>query len=62
MAEVAEVFSWAWQQHQAGQFAQAEQLYRHALQHDPRHADAWCFLGAACQAQGRLAEAEGQSE
>jgi predicted O-linked N-acetylglucosamine transferase (SPINDLY family) len=58
MATVAEVFTLAWQHHQAGGFAQAEQLYRHILNANPRHADAWCFLGAACQAQGKLADAE----
>jgi protein O-GlcNAc transferase len=58
VATVAEVFSQAWNYHQAGGFPQAEQLYRHILQADPRHADAWCFLGAACQAQGKLRDAE----
>jgi protein O-GlcNAc transferase len=58
VATVAEVFAQAWQRHQAGNLPQAEQLYRQILQEDPSHADAWCFLGAACQAQGRLAEAE----
>jgi len=58
MATVAEVFSLGWKHHQAGGFVQAEQLYRQVLQADPSHSDAWCFLGAACQAQGKLAEAE----
>jgi len=58
VATVAEVFSLAWKHHQAGGFSQAEQLYRQILQADPSHADACCFLGAACQAQGKLAEAE----
>jgi predicted O-linked N-acetylglucosamine transferase (SPINDLY family) len=58
MPTIAEVFSLAWRHHQAGGFAQAEQLYRQVLQADPSHTDAWCFLGAACQSQGRLAEAE----
>ena len=57
MATIVEAFNLAWQNHQAGYFAQAEQLYRQILQADPRHADAWLFLGAVCQAQGRLAEA-----
>jgi len=58
MATVAEMFSLAWQHHQAGGFSQAEQLYRQVLQVNPSHVDAWCFLGAVCQAQGKLAEAE----
>jgi len=58
MPTVAEVFALAWKHHQAGGFAQAEQLYRHILQAEPAHADAWCFMGAACQSQGKLAEAE----
>jgi len=58
MATIAEVFSLAWQHHQAGGFTQAEQLYRQILQVNPSHVDAACFLGAVCQAQGKLAEAE----
>jgi protein O-GlcNAc transferase len=58
MNELAEMFARAWQHHQAGDICQAEQLYRQVLEANPRHADAWCFLGAACQAQGKLAEAE----
>ena len=54
----ADLFNQAWQHHQAGRIQQAEQLYRQALVADPASADAWCFLGAACQAQGRLGEAE----
>jgi tetratricopeptide (TPR) repeat protein len=47
----------AWQYHQAGDVRRAEELYRRVLQANPSHADAWCFLGAACQAQGNVAEA-----
>jgi len=54
----AATFALAWKHHQAGSFAQAEQLYKEILQANPSHADAWCFLGGAYQAQGRLAEAE----
>jgi tetratricopeptide (TPR) repeat protein len=58
MTSIAELFSLAWQHHQAGSFGQAEQVFRQIVQADPRHADAWCFLGVVCQAQGKLAEAE----
>ena len=58
MATVADVFAEAWKHHQAGSFSQAENLYRQALQADPGHADSWCFLGAACQAQGKILDAE----
>jgi protein O-GlcNAc transferase len=54
----AEVFALAWQNHQAGNLTQAEELYRQVLQTNPTHADAWAYLGAICQAQGRFADAE----
>ncbi|HYV39536.1 MAG TPA: tetratricopeptide repeat protein [Gemmataceae bacterium] len=58
MATTAELFAAAVTQHQTGALAQARQLYLQVLQADPAHADAWCFLGAICQAHGQLAEAE----
>jgi protein O-GlcNAc transferase len=58
MTNPAEIFALAWRHHQVGGFAPAEHLYRQVLQGNPQHADAWCFLGAVCQAQGKLAEAE----
>ncbi len=58
MGSATDIFNQAWQHHQAGRLVQAEHLYRQALVADPASADAWCFLGAACQAQGRLGEAE----
>jgi protein O-GlcNAc transferase len=58
MPTVAEVFALAWQNHQAGNFAQAEMLYRQVLQADPNLTDAWGYLGMACQALGKLADAE----
>jgi len=58
MATLAEVLTQAWKRHQAGDFFQAEQLYRQILQADRSCADAWCFLGAACDAQGKFAEAQ----
>ena len=42
---------------QYGGSAQAEQIYRQILQVEASHADAWFFLGAACQMQGRLKDA-----
>jgi Flp pilus assembly protein TadD len=58
VATVSEVFALAWKHHQAGGFREAEQLYRQVLQVKPLHVDSWCFLGAVCEAQGKLAEAE----
>ncbi|HYV39809.1 MAG TPA: tetratricopeptide repeat protein [Gemmataceae bacterium] len=58
MATAAELFDLAWKHHQAGDLAEAERLYREIIQADASHADAWCFLGAVCQAQGQKAEAE----
>jgi len=58
MTAIAEMFSLAWKHYQAGNFSQAEQLYRQILQADPSHAEAWCLQGVVCQAQGKFAEAE----
>jgi tetratricopeptide (TPR) repeat protein len=60
MSTLAQVFGQAWKLHQAGNLSQAEQLYRQVVQADPQHADAWCFLGAVSQAQGKIADAESQ--
>jgi tetratricopeptide (TPR) repeat protein len=54
----AEMYGQAVKNHQAGNFQLAEQLYRQIIQVYPSHVDAWCFLGVACQSQGKLAEAE----
>src|SRR5262245_47872283 len=51
-------FALAWKHHQASNFREAELLYRQILTVDPHYADAWCFLGAVLQAQGKLADAE----
>jgi Tfp pilus assembly protein PilF len=58
MNGTAELFAHAWQLHQANDLVQAERFYRQILQHDPSHADAWCFLGAVCQARGNPVDAE----
>ncbi|HYV38900.1 MAG TPA: tetratricopeptide repeat protein, partial [Gemmataceae bacterium] len=58
MTAATDTFSLAWQYHQANDLPRAEQLYREVLRTTPGHADAWCFLGAICHAQGRWPEAE----
>jgi len=58
VATVADVFAQAWKHHQAGSFSEAENLYRQILHANPSHADSWCFLGAVCQAQGKVLDAE----
>src|ERR1700693_4861363 len=42
---IAGLLSQARDHHPAGRLAQAEQVYREMLQHDPRHADALHLLG-----------------
>ena len=58
LGAVTEMFAQAWKHHQANDLHAAEQLYRAVVQRDSTHSDAWCFLGAACQAQGKLHDAE----
>jgi tetratricopeptide (TPR) repeat protein len=53
----ADTFAAACRAHQAGRLREAEEMYRLVLQADPRHAQAWYLLGAACQAMGRADEA-----
>ncbi len=57
MTTAADLLSLAWQHHQAGALAQAEELYRQIVAADPTHADAWHRLGVAVYQQGRHAEA-----
>ena len=45
MMTVAETLAWAMQAHKAGQWQQAEALYRQVLQADPANADALHRLG-----------------
>ncbi len=53
MTTAADLLSVAWQQHQAGALAQAEELYRQIVAADPTHADAWHRLGVVVYQQGR---------
>jgi tetratricopeptide (TPR) repeat protein len=57
VASIADVFDLAYKQYQAGNFSLAEQLCRQIIKANPTLSNAWCFLGAACQTQGKLAEA-----
>src|SRR5437762_12505 len=52
-----ELLTRGWEYQRAGQFAQAEQLYRQALASNPANASAWCYLGMACHDQDRLTDA-----
>ena len=58
MSVVAPDFAAAKKQHQAGQLAQAERLYRDVLAEDGNHAHAWYLLGVARWQQGDGVEAE----
>ncbi|HKI35292.1 MAG TPA: tetratricopeptide repeat protein [Gemmataceae bacterium] len=50
-------FDQGWQLHQAGQFRQAEEIYRALLRADPRDARVWFVLGSLCEADSRPDEA-----
>jgi predicted TPR repeat methyltransferase len=58
MPSPADLLAQAWRQHQAGNLAGAETLYRQVLAADPQALDAHFLLGFLCQNQGRLAESE----
>jgi tetratricopeptide (TPR) repeat protein len=53
MPTIAELFDQALRHHQNGAPALAENLYRQILQAEPRHAEAWYFLGLLAQQVGR---------
>jgi tetratricopeptide repeat protein len=57
MASTDELLALGWHSQRAGQFAQAEQLYRQALASEPTNASAWCYLGMAYHDQDRLSDA-----
>jgi tetratricopeptide (TPR) repeat protein len=62
VATVDEMLAVALRHLQNGGPAQAEQIYRQILQVEASHADAWFFLGAACQMQGNLRDARSHYE
>jgi len=59
MATIAEAFAAALKQHQAGQIADAEALYRQILAVEPRHADSLHLLGVIAHQVGKHDAAEG---
>jgi cytochrome c-type biogenesis protein CcmH/NrfG len=57
MQSSADQLNQAWQVHQRGGIAQAEQVYRSVLQREPNNANAWCFWGIAMHDMRRYDEA-----
>jgi tetratricopeptide (TPR) repeat protein len=57
MASITELLQQVWSHYRAGQFPQAELLYRQFLSSDPDHVEAGYLCGAVCHAQGKLDEA-----
>jgi len=56
MPTTDEVLLQAWQVHQQGNAAHAEQVYRSVLQREPNHVNGWCYLGIALHDLKRYAE------
>ena len=59
MATIVEALTQALQHHQAGNLAQAEQIYRQVLQADPNNADALHLLGLLAHQHGQQQTALG---
>jgi predicted O-linked N-acetylglucosamine transferase (SPINDLY family) len=57
MNSVQQTLYLAWQQFQAGQFEQAEELFRQILQVEPNHVDALHLLGLICRQKGQTDQA-----
>src|SRR5947209_15197934 len=53
MATIQEAFDVAVRLHQAGQFQQADEIYRQILAADPTNADAWHLRGALATQVGQ---------
>ncbi|MCA9120933.1 MAG: glycosyltransferase family protein [Planctomycetaceae bacterium] len=59
MPTVDEALQLGWRQHQAGDFRNAEHIYRQVLGAASGNANAWCFLGMVCHDQSKFDEAVG---
>jgi tetratricopeptide (TPR) repeat protein len=57
MAATSDLFAKAQKHHQAQRFADAERLYRQAVEADASHVGAWHHLGLVYMAQDKLSEA-----
>ena len=57
MSMIAQLLAIGWQYHQAGDYRQAEQLYRYALSANPDDAQAHCCLGMLLASETRLDDA-----
>src|SRR5262249_12682486 len=58
LATIPEQLSLAWQYHQAGQWARAEELCRQVLREQPAHVLTWILLGEACLRLDKFGQAE----
>ena len=57
MPTIDEALQIGWKKHQAGDFRNAEHIYRQVLDAAPKNANAWCFLGMVYHDQQRFDEA-----
>lgn len=57
MPTVEEALQLGWKRHQAGDFRNAEHIYRQVLAVATADANAWCFLGMVCHDQSKFDEA-----
>ncbi len=56
MPTTEETLLQAWQSHQRGDIAGAQQVYAAVLQREPNNANAWCYLGISFHDQKRYVE------
>lgn len=57
MPTVEEALQLGWKRHQAGDFRNAEHIYRQVIAAVSADANAWCFLGMVCHDQAKFADA-----